>query len=320
MKNSPFYRCRFRLLSKTSDKDGSFLLFLTIFSLVFVSTFQFADCESVIGSKAFASEETDALKRDLPLFVPSVDVNSAISYSSIDAARKNRPPEPSKKKEELYYPNGFLELSVPFQPADTEDLVDSRVNDDEAESTDIPMSLFDPGRESTPLSNLPNPISCGSKEPGGVGESFAFWSLSVALAGLAFFVYHEYKYKTKLRTDLARNAYLCSPHASSKDFGSVLNETGGADDPLLAASLPFYSTNEALVGLGSSSLYADESRDVALSRYDAHEHTSHLPVDPEAEKENFDFVPDGSSVSVDNEASQGFVVQESSLEREKGLS
>ncbi len=320
MKNSPFYRCRFRLLSKTSDKDGSFLLFLTIFSLVFVSTFQFADCESVIGSKAFASEETDALKRDLPLFVPSVDVNSAISFSSIDAARKNRPPEPSKKKEELYYPDGFLGLSVPFQPADTEDLVDSRVNDGEAESTDIPMSLFDPGRESTPQSNLPNPISSGPKEPGGVGESFAFWSFSVALAGLAFFVYHEYKYKTKLRTDLARNAYLCSPHASSKDFDSVLNETGGADDPLLAASLPFYSTNEALVGLGSSSLYADESRDVALSRYDAYEHNSHLPVDPEAEKENFDFVPDGSSVSVDNEASQGFVVQESSLEREKELS
>ena len=67
-------------------------------------------------------------------------------------------------------------------------------------------------------------------------------------------------------------------------------------------------------------MYADESRDVALSRYDAYEHTSHLPVDPEAEKENFDFVPDGSSVSVDNEASQGFVVQESSLEREKELS
>ena len=315
MKNSPFYRCRFPLFSKTSDKGASFFLFGIFFSLILVYAFQFIGLEVVSGFHASASEETDTLKRDLPLFVPSVDVNSAISFSSIDAARKNRPPEPSKKKEELYYPDGFLELSVPFRPVDVEDAIGSRGEDgdDKSESTDIPICLFDPGRESTPQSNLTNPISKGSKEAEGVGESFAFWSLSIALAGLAFFVYHEYRYKTKLRTDLARNAFLCSPHASSKDFDSVLNEMGTTADPLLAASLPFYSTGESRGDSAGSSLYVDESREVALSRFDTFEHSSHISCDPETETENFDFVPDGSSATVDNEASEGFVVHESSL-------
>lgn len=311
MKNSPFYRCCFCLLAKTSDKGASVFLCLIIVTLVFFYAFQLLDRDHAIASAASVSEESDTTKRDFPLFVPSVDVNSAISFSSIDAARKNRPPEPSKKREELYYPDGFLELSVPYQPDDGANEADRRLNEEESGLPEIPLYLFDPGRESTPQSNLPNPISNTPKEAGGVGESFAFWSLSVALAGLAFFVYHEYKYKTKLRTDLARNAYLCSPRASSKDFDSVLN---GVEDPLLDASCPFYSSTDSRDVSDGSSSYADDSRDVALSRFDTFGHTLHIAIDSDAEKENFDFVPDGSSSTVDSEESEEFVVQESSLE------
>ena len=77
--------------------------------------------------------------------------------------------------------------------------------------------------------------------------------------------------------------------------------------------MPFYSTGESRGDSAGSSLYVDESREVALSRFDTFEHSSHISCDPETETENFDFVPDGSSATVDNEASEGFVVHESSL-------
>ncbi|MBQ2849998.1 MAG: hypothetical protein IJE77_05910, partial [Thermoguttaceae bacterium] len=56
---------------------------------------------------AVSSDGASAAYESRALFVPTLDLESPTVFSSVDAARRNRPPQPSKRSEELLYPEGF---------------------------------------------------------------------------------------------------------------------------------------------------------------------------------------------------------------------
>ena len=88
------------------------------------------------------------------LFVPSRDVNSSAHFSTVDAARRNRPPEPSKSREDLFYPDGFLTLSSPTpEPAasKTSTNASSLSKKSELEDRGVQLRPLDPSVETTPV-------------------------------------------------------------------------------------------------------------------------------------------------------------------------
>ncbi|MBQ2791406.1 MAG: hypothetical protein IJE97_17360 [Thermoguttaceae bacterium] len=161
------------------------------------------------------------------LFVPSLDLESPTVFSSVDAARRNRPPQPAKRSEELIYPEGFLELSAPTpEPVlelPVEETKDVVATPQEPSKKEEPPRRLDPNAETTPLAPPPQPEP-PKKE---AGDQILFFALSFALAALGGFIYVDYRYRDRLKADLARNARLRSPNAVASDFDDVLSAVDG---------------------------------------------------------------------------------------------
>ena len=242
------------------------------------------------------------------LFVPSLDVNSPTSFSSVDAARRNRPPEPAKIREDLFYPDGFLTLS---SPTPDPGLSSNSGKDDvrKAEPKDKGASLrpLDPSVETTPLAVNPS-LGQEDDKPKKRRDRFFFFAFSIALAGLGFFVYHEFRYREQLRSDLVRNARLCSPNATSADFDSVL----AADVDLTDPRAPSYVNPH----YGADVLMFDDPDNAGKKLSDPDFDGFHFEASdaqlahrgPGLGEENFDFMPEGNPSTFSDEPVEDFVV------------
>ncbi|MBQ9801190.1 MAG: hypothetical protein IJO40_14820 [Thermoguttaceae bacterium] len=174
---------------------------------------------------AVSSDGASAAYESRALFVPSLDLESPTVFSSVDAARRNRPPQPAKRSEELLYPEGFLTLSAPT-PEPIVELPVEETKDVVAQETpkkEEPPRRLDPFAETTPLAPPPEPEP-PKKE---AGDQILFFALSFALAALGGFIYVDYRYRDRLKADLARNARLRLPNACAADFDELLISADG---------------------------------------------------------------------------------------------
>lgn len=231
------------------------------------------------------------------VFVPTLDLDSPSVFSSVDAARRNRPPKPEKVKEDLFYPDGFLTLSKetpePTPPK-------SETSAEETKTPEPPRRL-NPSAETTPISPPVDPEP--PKETR--GDQILFFASSVALAALGIFVYFDYRYREQLKSDLARNARLCSSGAVSADFADVLakDETpfdASYIDPNLDAP-PYLFDAPSSANAWNGANFADYSEN-----NDANDRFFATGIGADLKEENFDFAP-ASTASVP-EPEEDFVV------------
>ncbi|MGI6401334.1 MAG: hypothetical protein ACOX0A_04380 [Thermoguttaceae bacterium] len=293
--NAPLMSRRSKLLSWSS-------LLFSLATLVFILS-------SVLASALFAQRtqppvNVDPAYNGTTLFVPSRDVNSSTSFSSVDAARRNRPPEPAKTREDLFYPDGFLTLSSPTP----EPNVDSSLGKTDRQSNDAQLRPLDPSVETTPLTV--NPTQQAERKDSEKGrDHFTFFAVSIALAALGIFIYHEFRYRETLRSDLVRNARLCSPNATSSDFDSVLAADVNMTDPRAPSYVnPHYDADVLMFddpdhhGKTLTDPDFDDFRFEVSDSQVAHS-------GPGLNEENFDFTPVGdSSVVISDEPVEDFVV------------
>ena len=234
-----------------------------------------------------------------PLFVPSLDAKTSTLASAVDSARRNRPPEPSKKSEDLYYPEGFLTLSSPTpepvvnRPKANVEEVD-KPGDVKPKDKGEPIRPLDPGMETTPLSvDRHEPVVEEEAPRRHTGrDRFFFFAISVALAGLGVFLYNDFRYRDQLRADLVRNAKLCSPNAQASDFDDVLAADADLVDPRAPSFVnPHYDADVILYGDPDQA--GKTLQDPAFDDYkfEVSEAISH--VGPSLHEENFDFTPSG---------------------------
>ena len=229
-----------------------------------------------VGASASGGASTAYESR--ALFVPSLDLESPTVFSSVDAARRNRPPQPAERPEELLYPEGFLELSAPTpkpvveRPVEeTKDVVATPQTPPKKEE---PPRRLDPTAETTPLAPPPEPEP-PKKE---AGDQILFFALSFALAALGGFIYVDYRYRDRLKADLARNARLRSPNACAADFDELLISADGERLDVAFDDWAFPAT------LNASTAFDDEEAFEPIT-----EPTP--PNGPDLTEENFDFAP-----------------------------
>lgn len=244
------------------------------------------------------------------LFVPSLDVTSPTSFSSVDAARRNRPPEPSKTKEDLYYPDGFLSLSSPTpEPGGaTSKTEPPKKTTTEPKDSGVQLRPLDPSVETTPVTAAPvqeKERVVPKRDKG--KDKFFFLAFSVALAGLGIFVYHEFRYREQLRSDLVRNARLCSPTATAADFDAILAADMDLTDPRAPSFVnPHYDANVLMYQDPDQSGKRLSDPDFDDFHFEASsEASSH--IGPGLSEENFDFAPEGNAVVL-REPAEDFVV------------
>lgn len=253
---------------------------------------------SAQGVVSTSSDGVSAAYESRALFVPSLDLESPTVFSSVDAARRNRPPQPAKRSEELLYPEGFLELSAPtpepiveFRVEETKDVVASP---QEPSKKEEPPRRLDPFAETTPLAPPPEPEP-PKKE---AGDQILFFALSFALAALGGFIYVDYRYRDRLKADLARNARLRSPNARAADFDDVLNAVDGERFDSTFDDLAFWTNSNA-----STSFDDEETFEPIVE--------STPPTNgPGLAEENFDFAPSSATnpKSALSEPEEDFVV------------
>lgn len=172
---------------------------------------------------AAGTDDVSAAYESRALFVPSLDLESPTVFSSLDAARRNRPPQPAKRSEELLYPEGFLGLSAPTPEPVVEETKEVVATPEDSSKKEEPPRRLDPFAETTPLAPPPEPEP-PKKE---AGDQILFFALSFALAALGGFIYVDYRYRDRLKADLARNARLRSPNAVAADFDELLISADG---------------------------------------------------------------------------------------------
>lgn len=244
---------------------------------------------SATGFEASAQNVESSASEGRALFVPTLDLQSP-AFSTVEAARNARPPQPAKRREELIYPEGFLELSSPTPEPVVEAAVDVSAKT-EATKKEEPPRRLDPSAETTPLAPPPQPEP--PKEE--AGDQILFFALSIALAALGGFIYVDYRYRDRLRADLARNARLRSPNAVAADFDDVLAFVDGERLDATFDDLAFLSAE-------STSVLDDEEVFEPISE----------PVSPsdgaDLSEENFDFAPTSAAKATLPEPREDFVV------------
>ena len=243
------------------------------------------------------------------LFVPSRDVNSSTHFSTVDAARRNRPPEPSKSREDLFYPDGFLTLSSPTPEPPTPKGSSSGVSSKKAEFEDKGAQLrpLDPSVETTPIT-VSQPQSSGKAASRKRKDRFFFFAVSIALAGLGFFVYNEFRYREQLRADLVRNARLCSPNATAADFESILTADLDLTDPRAPSYInPRYDADVLMFDDPDPLGKTLKDPDFDGFHFEASD-ARRFHQGPGLGEENFDFTPEGNSSILNSEPTEDFVV------------
>ncbi len=263
-----------------------------------VSVWGLVGLEASAQGVGSASDGVSAAYESRALFVPSLDLESPTFFSSLDAARRNRPPQPAKRSEELLYPEGFLELSAPTpEPIDelnVEETKDVVATPEASSKKEEPPRRLDPFAETTPLAP-PSEPEPPKKE---AGDQILFFALSFALAALGGFIYVDYRYRDRLKADLARNARLRSPNACAADFDELLIAVDEERFDVVFDDLAFLSNSNA------STSFDDEEPFEPIA-----ESTS--PTNgPDLNEENFDFAPSSatSSKSALSEPEEDFVV------------
>jgi hypothetical protein len=244
------------------------------------------------------------------LFVPSRDVNSSAHFSTVDAARRNRPPEPSKSREDLFYPDGFLTLSSPTpEPAasKTSTNASSLSKKSELEDRGVQLRPLDPSVETTPVTTS-RAQAPEKPAPEKRKDRFFFFAVSIALAGLGFFVYNELRYREQLRTDLVQNARLCSPNATAADFESVLAADLDLTDPRAPSYVnPRYDADVLMFDDPDSLGKTLKDPDFDGFHFEASaDKLAHRG--PGLGEENFDFMPEGKLSILNKEPAEDFVV------------
>lgn len=255
---------------------------------------------STTGFEASAQNVESTPSEGRALFVPTLDLQSPTSFSSVEAARSVRPPQPAKRREELIYPEGFLELSAPTpEPTPEAPLETERPSDEKTEKTEEakkeePPRRLDPSAETTPLAPPPQPEP-PQPEP---GDQILFFALSIALVALGGFIYADYRYRDRLKNELARNARLRSPNAVAADFDDVLSSVDGERLDASFDDLAYFSTAP------STSVLDDEEVFEPIAE----------PAPPtngaDLNEENFDFAPasDSNAKAALAEPQEDFVV------------
>lgn len=258
------------------------------------------DCHVSLG--AFQQRDLDD---GVPLFVPSVDVDSPVFFSSVDAARRNRPPLPAKVCEDLYYPDGFLTLSTPTSRKtgvlngghNESKVVYPQASEERGEKRASCIRPVDPTVETTPsdVPVLSEPVTESR-------DHVLFFAISIALAGLGIFLYYDFRYRNQIREDLVHNAKLCSPKAVASDFDEVLAKCPELTDPRQPS---FANPNFApeLLEFGVNVPVTNHFEEVnAIGE--------HLETGPGIEEENMDFSPKGLYVDSSLEVLEDFTVSE----------
>lgn len=232
-----------------------------------------------VGWEASANDGVSAAYESRALFVPSLDLESPTVFSAVDAARRNRPPQPAKRSEELLYPEGFLELSAPTPEPVVEETKDVVATPQEPPKKEEPPRRLDPFAETTPLAPPPEPEP-PKKE---AGDQILFFALSFALAALGGFIYVDYRYRDRLKADLARNARLRSPNAVAADFDELLFSADGERFETTLDDFAFLSNSNA------STSFEDEEVFEPIVEPPA-------PTNgPDLAEENFDFAPSSAT-------------------------
>lgn len=231
------------------------------------------------GVRASASDGVSAAYESRALFVPSLDLESPTVFSAVDAARRNRPPQPAKRSEELIYPEGFLELSAPTPEPVVEETKEVVATPQDSPKKEEPPRRLDPFAETTPLAPPAEPEP-PKKE---AGDQILFFALSFALAALGGFIYVDYRYRDRLKADLARNARLRSPNAVAADFDELLFSADGERFDPTFDDFAFLSNSNA------STSFDDEEAFEPIVEPTA-------PTNgPGLNEENFDFAPSSAT-------------------------
>ncbi len=250
---------------------------------------------SATGFEASAQNVESTAVDGRALFVPTLDLQSPTAFSTVEAARSARPPQPAKRREELIYPEGFLELSSPTPEPVVETAVDVSTKADEkleAPKKEEPPRRLDPSAETTPLAPPPQPEP-PKKE---AGDQILFFALSFAIAALGGFIYVDYRYRDRLKSDLARNARLRSPNAVAADFDDVLASVDGERLDATFDDWALFSTAPSTTPLDEDEVFEPIAE----------------PVSPtngaDLNEENFDFAPSSAAKTTLPEPQEDFVV------------
>ncbi len=248
-------------------------------------------------ARCYSQQEISSEKGSM--FVSSVDANSSVPFSTVDAARRSRPPQPAKTHEDLWYPTGFLTLSTPTPEEDRSSTSVTNTNPVQ-EKRSSSFRPIDASVETTPYAQVP-PVRESVKKK---GDSALFFALSIALAGLGLFLYYDFLYKNQLRENLVQNAKLCSPKAVSADFDAVLALAPELTDPREPSFVePTFDPD---------SLFYDEftnnqDRSVVTESFEATGTNSSSEAN--IAEENFDFSPKRfGSVGLTDDVVEDFVV------------
>ncbi len=278
------------------------VIFFTVSLCLFLCLFGGTGVEQ----KCWAQQNTSV--ESGPLFVPSSDVDSPVFFSSVDAARRNRPPQPAKVREDLFYPDGFLTFSSPtvdrVPKKEKEQIKDGQREDSETSvKNEAALRPLDPNVETTP-SVIPQVNTEPVKKH---RDNVLFFVISVALAGLGGFLYYDYRYRNQLKGELVQNAKLCSANAVASDFDDVLAKAPDMIDPRGPSYVePTFNPVDLL----------DFNDQYLPHGYHGGKNSLELAgvSGPGLEEENMDFVPRGASFSqVVPESEDDFTVGENKL-------
>lgn len=258
---------------------------------------------SILSTKIVAQQSEVA--NNSPLFISSLDGESLTPFSADETVRHSRPPSPSKEREDLFYPDGFLALSSSVSGGDNRVLKSSRANDQVFVETDF-LHPLDPSVETTPLF-VPSPVVEHAKAEDSVA---LFFVLSIAFLGVGVFLYSDFCYRNRLKEDMNRNVKLYSSCITLTDLkedltAEVGNIVGGASTSVL----PLKDDIVEDTSIDSSLLIPGER--VAEWR-DAREYAEDVSVVGDTDilhEQNFDFSPKSEIGSgVDDEVTEDFIV------------
>ncbi len=160
------------------------------------------------------AQESQSIRNDL------MDNSSrvrTVGFPGGDSDR-TRPPKPTKQRDDLHFPPGFLQHSKPSEVSDTADTPQEGKRD----SSSTPST--DKKNETAP--SQPRDDAEPNIEPVRARDDTTLLGIIVSAALLGIFVFADYRYRCWLQSALLQNNRLLAPEAAASDFDEVFMATG----------------------------------------------------------------------------------------------
>ena len=137
-------------------------------------------------------------------------------------SERTRPPKPTKQRDDLHFPPGFLQLSRPSEvPVSADTPQEGKREPSSAPSASSPTDKKTEVGPSQPRDDTEPNI-----EPIRARDDTTLLGIIVSAALLGIFVFADYRYRCWLQSALLQNNRLLAPEAAASDFDEVFMATG----------------------------------------------------------------------------------------------